>query len=644
MPVNADIHTDPEVGESGLRAPEQGVYAHAVDTMVEPTPASKSGLGQLAFALKDLNPELEHIATTVQQRQEVTGRQQGAVKGEELYNNMVKDRKSYADLVNSGQIQAIENPYARIAARETAGRLAAEKYQSDFQSDPNIQQALDGATDMGVFDQAEQSFRKTWEETNLGHPTHNDAAFSGSFSALRSAHVAEIRGRFATEVARNFIGINLNNISADQAATLRNSLEAPGDNLENLQGAVKVIQQQSEWQMAHGMSARMVGKANAKALATLAEDVGAGRVGLGGTVTPDDIFDIAKQLNDSNPDQSGSHQATLWDDPDMAKLRQETLDKVRTEGMAKERMDRITEQNHKEQVVHDTIEQMVNDGQAGKLQGLSTYADKIAPYDPTLAKSLPTLMNNLVDGHWNTDPVKLTHIRADLVIAKPGSPDYVSLDTLRRAFNSQEIDRQDFLSLASQVLKRDNPKTRAGGKTTEEKTADALSPEHFGNWIATEMQTQGTGQGNKKGADILYLRKAGIARSEAIVELQDWLSGEKAAGKNPGAPEITKQQDAITNRIMQRLLPSDGYKEWQEGNQDRTQVFSAKPDWTQRVLPYDDMEDYARDIGKPATPRQVAIVKNIMKTYNIRDTMEAHTIIQQQMKTYGIVPSSEKAE
>jgi hypothetical protein len=206
MPGTA-IESESPINESqGIPKPSLDVTAHAVDTYVRPVSPEKSSLGQLAGALKDLNPALEKIETRFQDQAE----QQGEAAGTAAF---AKDSGDWDKAIANGDVPSILNPWARQRARETFGKLSGDKMGNDIRANQDYIRENANATTLQQHDDAWARARQQWEKENLGHTSHSDPLFQLHYQAMAAVQTQEERNRAVPEIEKNFVTLNGKHLS-----------------------------------------------------------------------------------------------------------------------------------------------------------------------------------------------------------------------------------------------------------------------------------------------------------------------------------------------------------------------------------------------------------------------------------------------
>lgn len=118
------------------KRPQLGTYAQPVSNFVQPiaaektvTPLDEQAIREtyaFANAFADLSESMVKVASTIKTEQN----QEEFNAGQEMVNT---SRKTYADLVRSGQIKPSENPWLAVGAQEASGVIEASKARAEFE-------------------------------------------------------------------------------------------------------------------------------------------------------------------------------------------------------------------------------------------------------------------------------------------------------------------------------------------------------------------------------------------------------------------------------------------------------------------------------------------------------------------------------
>lgn len=118
------------------KRPQLGTYAQPVSNFVQPiaaektvTPLDEQAIREtyaFANAFADLSESMVKVASTIKTEQN----QEEFNAGQDMINS---SRKTYADLVRSGQIKPSENPWLAVGAQEASGVIEASKARAEFE-------------------------------------------------------------------------------------------------------------------------------------------------------------------------------------------------------------------------------------------------------------------------------------------------------------------------------------------------------------------------------------------------------------------------------------------------------------------------------------------------------------------------------
>lgn len=164
--------------------PQLQTFASPVSQLVSPVQEQAQPLNeqeirnlyQFADSFRELSTTVGELAITLQKE----SNRESMQVGREMVN---ANRKTYADLVKSGQINPSENPYMAIGAQQASGALEASKAKTEFQMeyDRQISNNPDLMADNNFFDALASSFAQN-KSSQFGNAPYLSDSFFDSFN------------------------------------------------------------------------------------------------------------------------------------------------------------------------------------------------------------------------------------------------------------------------------------------------------------------------------------------------------------------------------------------------------------------------------------------------------------------------------
>ena len=586
----ADIRADSEIQpDAGIPKPQLDVVAHPVDTYVKPVSASASALGQLAGALKGLNPALDEVESRFKQ----AAVQQGQTQAESAFQQVHGD---YGQAVKEGLIPTVLNPFARMAARETFGHLAADKFHSDMWGDKDFLTAIDGATTMQQYDSAVSQYQAKWSQANLGHDTHSDPLFQSAFQGLQAEHMKDDRQKFTTKVNENFVGSTLALNVANVSSIVNGAIE-DGSFTSDPSHLTSTIEALGQKLRSQGFSDKFVSNVMSEGLSSVAEDAARGLVG-DGSLGAEDVLRLAHHI-------SGYGGNELWES--MGDKRSQIMDKALSQEIQQARANKYQDMAETKEKIHSTYDELYQDQEAGKLKPMEYYRDKLLPVDDREARRFPTLYADLHGDTWKDVPTAVAKLSTG--IQDPSAIHFTTTkDALADALHSHEITPQTYMKLSKDLDGHNNPKGR-------QKTA--LTDEAWKTWHETSragvmMGDPSYGPNRSIGGAIV---------GNVALQFQDWY------GEHPGASydeKWTKLQELEHTNSLR--YGGQAYRDYQTDNPGLGHQGMVKPEeWAHQKIVDPDMIkklDAGFRTGK-TTPE----MWEYLKTWGITDPRQAALIV-----------------
>ena len=211
----------------GKKRPTLGTFANPVSTFVTPVAAENTvePLNQQAIretyafadAFSDLSESMVKVASTIKTEMNV----EEVRAGQEKVNS---SRRTYAQLVQSGQINPSENPWMAIGAQKASGVLEASQARNKFKEeyDRAISNNPELLKDNTFFDALASSFAQN-KAAEFGSASYLSEAFFDQFnpqmvsmSAEHASNVGKYRQGKIIESLKVKVNEALQNVSADR--------------------------------------------------------------------------------------------------------------------------------------------------------------------------------------------------------------------------------------------------------------------------------------------------------------------------------------------------------------------------------------------------------------------------------------------
>ncbi len=421
----------------------------------------------------------------------------------------------------------------------------------------------------------------------------------------------EQRTKFSETVNRNFVGQTVETYGGETAASLRNSIES-GQFQHDPDSVIKLLKSQEDAFRANtGLSAKATVAANAQALVQMAEDVAGGRVG-DGTMTAEDVLNIAKKL-------PGLGTASLYDDPTMARLREEALTKVRSETRQKIAIDRSRDALEKEQGLHSVNDEFLKDFQANQLKPAGYYRDKLEEYSPQAADRFAKRYDAMLGKSWTTDESVLAQLTERYSgITDKDDPKYLKRDDVYDALTAHQITPQDATKLLTKIQGRDDPKK---GRTSKGVFGDTEWENLYSNYktsIAGDFDS-----GVKRSVQ-------STINSRLSDSWEDW------ATAHPDASPKEKREfiESTYNSLYRRYVPTQIQRDLKYEITDRSgSTFNFQRN---KVLPQDFAEELWSSLQRHK-PFDDA-TKERLAAYGLTDPKDIALAVFNQGHLYGLKP------
>jgi hypothetical protein len=521
---------DPDINESGgIPKPELGVYARPVDTYVRPVNAERSSLGQLAGALKELNPTLEKVEQRFQEQAE----QQGVTAGTEAFQ---KDAGDWDKAVNAGDVPSILNPYARMKARETFGRLAGDKMGQDVQADQQYIRDNSNATTIQQHDDAWANARQRWEKEHLGHDSHNDPLFQLHYQTMAQTQTQDARNKALPEIEKNFVTINAKHLGDELTSHTSDMLSNSGD-------PGQIGAELSQIAASSGLPELLQRGALINAVD------GAAHQRRDAT-----IYNLAANVTIHGID---GKDYKLSDDPDFIDRMTKGQDEIVRSAFTGRRLEN-SERSAKQQATRADVGSQLAEKLEADPHGsiyLAQYEDqyRAAGIGDKIAE-IPRMLAALRKGGGST-PAVLQALRISIDDGDhPAGGSWVTKGTIAAALSHGDLSMDDYKSLIDDVDKRDKKlRGRAGRKDTDPATA---REEMEKGWISDMGKTFGTSKDFMGQTDTIQTADRGRATFELRRLMRLYVAAHTEGGVEKIDPdkydEFLQKQTAL---LVDQFLP-----------------------------------------------------------------------------------------
>ena len=165
---------------------------------IDPFVQSDAGqqLAQLARALGTLSPALARLGGTLDEQRKEKDVAAALTAAQEAHRLGLKE----GEAVRQGLIPAHASGWFMASYRDQAGRLAADKFDSDFTAQKRQDPAFDNLRTMEDYDAYERSFRQAWSEKNIVEGMTKDPYFSQGMEHRSAVWSSSRRREFASQL------------------------------------------------------------------------------------------------------------------------------------------------------------------------------------------------------------------------------------------------------------------------------------------------------------------------------------------------------------------------------------------------------------------------------------------------------------